>query len=402
MASQQQTYETPRYGLQRCCKSCQRLLQSRLTQTTGRKFTEIVQRGLVDSRSSQISHKASELSKGLTYRDAGVNIDAGNELVDRIGPACRATRRPEQLGGLGGFAALAELPTGYREPVLVTGTDGVGTKLKLAIDYNRHDSVGQDLVAMCANDVLVTGAEPFLFLDYYATGRLDVDTAERVIKGIARGCELAGAALVGGETAEMPGFYGEGDYDLAGFRVGVVEKSRIVSGADLLPGAVLIGLASSGPHSNGYSLIRRVIENSGVTVSEALLDELIAPTRIYAKNILSLQQQVTLLGMSHITGGGLLENLPRMWSGHDNLAALIDIDSWQRPAVFSWLQQAGNIDELEMLRTFNCGCGFVICVDPADVSSALASLAADGETASIIGSLVTPDTSAGNGQLLIS
>ncbi len=342
------------------------------------------------------------LSKGLTYRDAGVNIDAGNELVQRIAPAARATRRPEQLGGIGGFAALAELPSGYRQPVLVTGTDGVGTKLKLAIDFNRHDQVGQDLVAMCANDVLVTGAEPFLFLDYYATGKLDVDTAERVIKGIAAGCELAGCALVGGETAEMPGFYGDGDYDLAGFCVGVVEKAEIVSGADLIPGTRLIGLASTGPHSNGYSLIRRVIESSGTTVSAQLLDQLMAPTRIYARSILALRDSVTVLGMSHITGGGLLENLPRMWSGRDDIAALLDVDAWSRPEVFSWLQQAGNIDETEMLRTFNCGCGFVVCVAEADVENTLQTLRDQGETASVIGKLTAPDTDVGNGQILIS
>jgi len=274
--------------------------------------------------------------------------------------------------------------------------------LKLAIDYNRHDQVGQDLVAMCANDVLVTGAEPFLFLDYYATGKLDVDIAERVITGIAAGCELAGCALVGGETAEMPGFYGDGDYDLAGFCVGVVEKAEIVSGADLKSGTCLIGLASTGPHSNGYSLIRRVIESSGATVSDELLDQLMAPTRIYARSILALRGAVTVLGMSHITGGGLLENLPRMWSGRDDLAAQIDVDTWSRPDVFSWLQQAGNIDESEMLRTFNCGCGFVVCVAEADLENTLQTLRDQGETASVIGKLTAPDTDVGNGQILIS
>jgi len=346
--------------------------------------------------------KTTKVSKGLTYRDAGVNIDAGNDLVTRIAPACRATRRPEQLGGLGGFAALAELPSGYREPVLVTGTDGVGTKLKLAIDFARHDDVGQDLVAMCVNDVLVTGAEPFLFLDYYATGQLDVDVAERVIKGIARGCELAGCALVGGETAEMPGFYGDGDYDLAGFCVGVVEKSQIVSGKRLQPGTALIGLASTGPHSNGYSLIRRVIADAGIQVSGDLLDQLMAPTRIYARSILALRERVEVLGMSHITGGGLLENLPRMWSGRDDLAALIDLDAWQRPEIFSWLQQAGNIDEVEMLRTFNCGCGFVICVTPDDTETALEALRAEGESAAVIGTLTHADAEADSGQILIT
>jgi phosphoribosylformylglycinamidine cyclo-ligase len=339
--------------------------------------------------------------KGLTYRDAGVDIDAGAELVERIAPACKATHRPELLTGLGGFAALAAMPAKYRQPVLVTGTDGVGTKLKLAIDHDRHDTVGQDLVAMCANDVLVTGAEPFLFLDYYATGHLDVDIAERVIKGIARGCELAGCALVGGETAEMPGFYAASDYDLAGFCVGVVERERIVSGNDIELDDALIGLASSGPHSNGYSLIRRVLEDSGVAVQHDLLDELMAPTRIYASNILALGAALTIRGMAHITGGGLLENLPRMFAGRE-LAALIDLDGWTRPDVFSWLQQAGNIDELEMLRTFNCGVGYVICVAAADAERACRLLEDLGETPSLIGRIVAPDTASGVGQQLLS
>ena len=343
---------------------------------------------------------SSEKSTSLTYRDAGVDIDAGNELVKRIGPIAKATHRPEQLSGLGGFAALAELPSNYAEPVLVTGTDGVGTKLKLAIDHDRHDGVGQDLVAMCANDVLVTGAEPFLFLDYYATGKLEVEIAERVITGIAKGCELAGAALVGGETAEMPGFYPGGDYDLAGFCIGVVEKSAIVTGQDLAAGDALIGLASSGPHSNGYSLIRKVIENSGTQLSDTLLDELMAPTRIYAKPILALQKAVTLKGMSHITGGGLTENLPRMFEGKD-LQALLDMDSWQRPDVFSWLQQAGNVAEAEMQRTFNLGIGFVVAVAAEDVEAALAILNESGETATLIGSMVAPGTDADAGQILI-
>lgn len=337
---------------------------------------------------------------GLTYRDAGVDIDAGNELVKRIGPAAKATHRPELLSGLGGFAALAELPSNYRQPVLVTGTDGVGTKLKLAIDHDRHDGVGQDLVAMCANDVLVTGAEPFLFLDYYATGKLEVEVAERVIKGIAKGCDLAGCALVGGETAEMPGFYPGGDYDLAGFCVGVVEKSAIVTGQSLTAGDALIGLASSGPHSNGYSLIRKVLEASGTQVSAALLDELMAPTRIYAKPILALQAALTLKGMSHITGGGLTENLPRMFEGSD-LKALLDLDSWQRPDVFSWLQQAGNVAEAEMQRTFNLGIGFVVAVAADDADAALEHLNGSGETATLIGRMVAPGAEPGPGQILV-
>ncbi len=343
------------------------------------------------------------MSKGLTYRDAGVNIDAGEELVRRITPAAQATRRPELLSGLGGFAALARLPTKYREPVLVTGTDGVGTKLKLAIDHDRHDSVGQDLVAMCVNDVLVTGAEPFLFLDYYATAALDVDVAERVINGIARGCELAGCALVGGETAEMPGFYQRGDYDLAGFCIGVVEQSRIVDGSKLGVGDVLIGLPSSGPHSNGYSLIRRLLADTRVTVDDALLDVLMAPTRIYARTVLALLEAHPVHAMAHITGGGIVGNLPRIFDGAaaPGLSALVNLDGWPRPDVFAWMQQAGNIDEDEMLRTFNCGIGFIVVV-PADAAeAALATLEALGEAPRMIGRLVDADTRPGPGERLI-
>ena len=327
------------------------------------------------------------MKRQLTYRDAGVDIDAGDELVRRIAPACRRTQRPEVLGGIGGFGALATLPSRYREPVLVTGTDGVGTKLKLAIDHDRHDSIGQDLVAMCANDVLVSGAEPFLFLDYYATSRLDVDVAERVIVGIAEGCRIAGCALVGGETAEMPGFYAPGDYDVAGFCVGVVERSEIVDGKGVVPGAVLIGLPSSGPHSNGYSLIRRILTDQQAHPSAELLDQLLAPTRIYAQSILETRRNVPIAGMAHVTGGGLLENLPRMFA-RDDVAARIDLDAWSRPAVFSWLSQAGNVDEREMLRTFNCGIGFVVCVAARDAERAVASLRALGEAPVRIGEIV--------------
>ncbi|MCZ6888633.1 MAG: phosphoribosylformylglycinamidine cyclo-ligase [Gammaproteobacteria bacterium] len=337
---------------------------------------------------------------GLTYRDAGVDIDAGNELVKRIAPATKRTRRDEQLTGLGGFAALATLPEKYREPVLVTATDGVGTKLKLAIDHGRHDGVGQDLVAMCANDVLVTGAEPFLFLDYFATAKLDVDTAERVIVGIAEGCLLAGCALVGGETAEMPGFYQSGDYDLAGFCVGVVERAAIVTGSRIAPGCSLIGLRSSGPHSNGYSLIRRVLDNADITPDGELLDQLLAPTRIYAKPIAALLEQTAVLGMAHITGGGFTENLPRMFGDH--LGAEVDLDSWQRPSVFAWLQQAGNIDEAEMLRTFNCGIGFVLCVDADVRDDALEVLRTAGEDPVDIGSIVDADAEPGPGHIVIT
>ena len=327
------------------------------------------------------------MTRKLTYRDAGVDIDAGDELVRRISPACRRTLRPEVLGGIGGFGALATLPSRYREPVIVTGTDGVGTKLKLAIDHDRHDSIGQDLVAMCANDVLVSGAEPFLFLDYFATSRLDVDVAERVIVGIAEGCRIAGCALVGGETAEMPGFYAPGDYDVAGFCIGVVERSEIVDGRQVAPGAVLIGLPSSGPHSNGYSLIRRILSDGQASPSVELLDALLAPTRIYARSILETRRTLPILGMAHITGGGLLENLPRMFA-RDDVAARIDLDAWQRPAVFPWLAQAGNVEEREMLRTFNCGIGFVVCVAAADADRAIATLRSLDETPVKIGEIV--------------
>jgi phosphoribosylformylglycinamidine cyclo-ligase len=338
----------------------------------------------------------------LTYRDAGVDIDAGDELIRRIAPAAQRTKRPEMIAGIGGFAALAALPSRYREPVLVTGTDGVGTKLKLAIDHDRHDGVGQDLVAMCVNDVLVTGGEPFLFLDYYATSRLDVDVAERVIKGIARACELAGCALAGGETAEMPGFYGKGDYDLAGFCVGVVERDQIIDGRGIAVGHRLIGLKSSGPHSNGYSLIRRILADQAQTPTGDLLESLLAPTRIYVRSIHAVLAKMRIAGMAHITGGGIIENLPRMFA-NDSVAALIDLDSWQRPAVFGWLAQAGNVVETEMLRTFNCGIGFVLCVARDDVADALKTLESAGEAPTVIGEIVEAgERKLASGQLLLN
>ncbi len=339
------------------------------------------------------------MSDGLTYRAAGVDIDAGNELVRRIGPACRATHRPETLSHIGGFAALSELPRGYRQPVLVSGTDGVGTKLKLAIDHDRHETVGQDLVAMCANDVLACGAEPFLFLDYYATGKLEVEVAERVIKGIAAGCKLAGCALAGGETAEMPGFYQDGDYDLAGFCLGVVEKERIIDGSRIAIGDQLIGLASSGPHANGYSLIRRILETCENRPESTLLEALLAPTRIYAKAVLALLAEAPVSGMAHITGGGFPENLPRMLAD-ENAAILVRTGSWEQPAVFNWLQEAGAIDEAEMLRTFNCGIGFVLCLAADTVETAVTLLEDHGERAAVIGEIVPSGTEPGTGELL--
>lgn len=326
--------------------------------------------------------------KPLTYRDAGVDIDAGDALVERIKPAAKRTQRPEVLGGLGGFGALVEIPSKYQRPVLVSGTDGVGTKLKLAIESGRHGSIGQDLVAMCVNDVLVVGAEPLFFLDYYATGRLDVDVATDVINGIAKGCELAGCALVGGETAELPGMYQGEDYDLAGFSVGVVEKAKIIDGSKVKDGDALIALASSGPHSNGYSLIRKILAVSGASFEQrlegrALIDRLMEPTRIYVKPLLSLLEQVPVHAFAHITGGGLTENVPRVLP--EGLGVEIDPKSWPRPALFQWLMEQGNVAEPEMYRTFNMGVGMVTIVDAADAARTLDALKAAGEQAWTIG-----------------
>jgi phosphoribosylformylglycinamidine cyclo-ligase len=327
----------------------------------------------------------------LSYRDAGVDIDAGDALVDRIKPLARKTLRDGVLGGIGGFGALFEVPKRYREPVLVSGTDGVGTKLKLAFELNRHDTVGQDLVAMSVNDILVLGAESLFFLDYFACGKLDVDTAASVVGGIARGCELAGCALIGGETAEMPGMYPEGEYDLAGFAVGVVEKAKIIDGKSIEPGDVVLGLASSGAHSNGYSLARKVIErarpdmNAPFDGERTLADVVMAPTRIYVKPVLGLLQKVNVKGMAHITGGGLLENVPRVLP--ENTVAELEKSTWPRPKLFDWLQAEGNVAENEMHRVFNCGIGMVIVVPAADAEAALAELAATGETVYRIGKI---------------
>lgn len=334
----------------------------------------------------------------ISYKDAGVDIDAGNALVDRIKHVAKRTARPEVMGGLGGFGALCEIPAGYRQPVLVSGTDGVGTKLRLAMDLARHDQIGIDLVAMCVNDLVVCGAEPLFFLDYYATGKLNIDVAAQVVTGIGAGCELAGCALVGGETAEMPGMYEGDDYDLAGFCVGVVEKSEIIDGSKVQPGDVLLALPSSGPHSNGYSLIRKIIEVAGVDINtvqldgQPLTDLLMAPTRIYVKALLQLIKQTgAVKAMAHITGGGLLENIPRVLP--DNASASIDLSSWQRPAVFDWLQQQGNVDETEMHRVLNCGVGMVICVAADQADQALQVLQQAGEQPWIIGSIEQADTS---------
>ncbi len=325
----------------------------------------------------------------VTYRDAGVDIDAGDELVERIKPHVKRTMRPEVIGGLGGFGALVRVPLDrFRKPVLVSGTDGVGTKLRLAIETGRHDTIGIDLVAMCVNDVVVQGAEPLFFLDYYATGHLDVGVAERVVAGIVEGCVQAGCALVGGETAEMPGMYHDADYDLAGFCVGIAEEERLIDGSRTRAGDVIIGLASSGPHSNGYSLIRKLLALGNATAAtevggRSLYDLLLAPTRIYVKPLLALQAELPVRGCAHITGGGLLDNIPRVVP--DGLEVRLDRRAWKRPPVFDWLQAAGNIDETEMHRTFNCGIGMTVCVPPDSADRALARLTALGETASVIG-----------------
>ena len=336
----------------------------------------------------------------LTYRDAGVDIDAGNSLVDRIKPAVKRTQRPEVMGGLGGFGGLFALDTAkFKQPVLVSGTDGVGTKLRLAIDLNKHDQIGIDLVAMCVNDILVTGAEPLFFLDYYATGKLDVEVAAQVVEGIAEGCSQAGCALIGGETAEMPSMYEQGDYDLAGFAVGAVEKDQLIDGAKVAAGDRLVALPASGPHANGYSLIRKIIERAqpdwNTTEGKTLLGQLLAPTRIYARAVKALAEQVDIHAMSHITGGGLTENLPRVFP--DELAASIDWSSWERPTVFDWLAEQGNVEDAEMRRTFNNGVGMVVIVAADQADKAVEAMRAAGEDAWVIGEIVER----GNGDAVI-
>lgn len=327
----------------------------------------------------------------LSYRDAGVDIEAGDLLVENIKPYAKRTMRPEVISGIGGFGGLVEISKKYRNPVLVSGTDGVGTKLKLAFALNRHDTVGIDLVGMSVNDILVQGAEPLFFLDYFACGKLNVDVATEVIKGIAAGCEQAGCALIGGETAEMPDMYPPGEYDLAGFAVGVVEKENIISGAEICTGDVVLGLASSGVHSNGFSLVRKIISRGKADLhtkfdgDKSLADCLMAPTRIYVRPLLALMKMVTVKGMAHITGGGLLENVPRVLPR--NVKAVLDKKSWQVPELFAWLQAQGNIEAQEMARTFNCGIGMVVIVSAQDAPAALRHLLQAGETAWVIGSI---------------
>ncbi|MBU0688929.1 MAG: phosphoribosylformylglycinamidine cyclo-ligase [Gammaproteobacteria bacterium] len=328
-------------------------------------------------------------NSSLSYRDAGVDINAGDQLVENIKPYAKRTMRPEVLSGIGGFGGLVEISKKFKEPVLVSGTDGVGTKLKLAFELNRHDTVGIDLVAMSVNDILVQGAEPLFFLDYFACGKLDVPSATDVIKGVAFGCEQSGCALIGGETAEMPGMYPEGEYDLAGFAVGVVEKSKIITGEHIKPGDVVLGMASNGAHSNGYSLVRKIIERSKPDLNakfdgeRTLADCIMAPTRLYVKPLLSLMQSITIKGMAHITGGGITENVPRVLPA--NVVADIDSKTWQMPKLFEWLREGGNVEAQEMFRTFNCGIGMVVIVDAADADAAVKQLQEAGETVSRIG-----------------
>ncbi len=348
---------------------------------------------MVDDNLSKSAATAAKSS--LSYRDAGVDIDTGNALIERIKPLAASTSRDGVMDSLGGFGALFQIPKKYKEPILVSGTDGVGTKLKLALELNKHDTIGIDLVAMCVNDLIVQGAEPLFFLDYFATGKLQLERATDVIKGIADGCLQAGAALIGGETAEMPGMYQSEDYDLAGFCVGVVEKSKIINGEHVKPGDVLIGLASSGPHSNGYSLVRKILETANADLNvnfdgSTLGEKLLAPTTIYVKPVLKVLETINIKAISHITGGGLLENLPRVMP--DNTCAKIDKSSWQMPAIFNWLQENGNVATNEMYRTFNCGIGMVIVVDKNDVDATLKLFTGENIPASVIGTIETSQT----------
>jgi phosphoribosylformylglycinamidine cyclo-ligase len=328
-----------------------------------------------------MTKSSSSLAAGLSYRDAGVDIDAGDALVERIKPLAKKTMREGVLAGIGGFGALFEVPKRYREPVLVAGTDGVGTKLRLAFEWNCHGTIGQDLVAMSVNDILVQGAEPLFFLDYFACGQLTIDTAARVIGGIAKGCEIAGCALIGGETAEMPGMYPPGEYDLAGFAVGAVEKSKIINGSRICAGDIVLAIASSGAHSNGYSLVRKIIERAGAKPDDdldgrPLIEVVMAPTEIYVKPLLKLMSEIDIKGLAHITGGGIVDNVPRVLP--ENMQAVIQRDTWVLPALFRWLQTQGNVADAEMVRVFNCGIGMVLIVAPELASTAIKSLAAQG------------------------
>ena len=330
----------------------------------------------------------------ISYKDAGVDIKAGDELIKNIKPYAKATNRPEVMGGLGGFGSLFEIPKKFKNPVLVSGTDGVGTKLKLAFDLNTHNTIGQDLVAMCVNDILVQGAEPLFFLDYFACGKLDVEMATEVIKGISEGCLIAGCALVGGETAEMPGMYSGGEYDLAGFSVGAVERSKVIDGKSISVGDIIIGIASSGPHSNGYSLIRKVLEKENIDFGtdfdgKTYGDVLMAPTKIYVKSILSLLEKIKVNGLAHITGGGIYENIPRVLK--ENQKAVIKKDSWNMPSIFQWIKEKANIGDDELYKTFNCGIGMVVITNPNDKEEAIRILEQNGETVFLLGEIANRD-----------
>ncbi len=345
----------------------------------------------IHTRPHSPMRRQTKSNESLSYRESGVSIDAGNELVERIRHVAQETFRPGVLQGLGGFGALFEIPTQhYKNPVLVSATDGVGTKLKLASMLNRHDTIGIDLVAMCVNDIIVCGAEPLYFLDYYATGKLQPEQTETVVRGIAQGCLQAGCALTGGETAEMPGMYQSGDYDLAGFAVGIVEKDKIMTPERVKAGDLILGLASTGLHSNGYSLVRKIVEVTHTDLAQpfedtSLGEKLLTPTRIYVKSILTLLESVRVTAICHITGGGILENLPRVLP--QGMSAKISKSSWRLPALFQWLQDKGKIEEIEMHRTFNCGIGMVICVDPKDADAAIASLEKSGEQVRALGEI---------------
>ena len=333
--------------------------------------------------------------KPILYKDAGVDIKAGDKLISNIKPYAKATSRSEVMGGLGGFGSLFKLPKKYKNPVLVSGTDGVGTKLKLAFDLNTHNTIGQDLVAMCVNDILVQGAEPLFFLDYFACGKLEVDMATEVIKGISEACLLSGCALVGGETAEMPGMYTQGEYDLAGFCVGAVEGDKIIDGEDISEENIIIGLASSGPHSNGYSLIRKIIEKEKISLNhdfdgKTYADVLMAPTKIYVKSILNLIEKVKINGLAHITGGGIYENIPRILK--ENQKAHIKKGSWKIPSIFNWLKEKANINDDELYKTFNCGIGMVLIADSKDQENIMEILKKTGETPYLIGKIVNKNS----------
>jgi len=355
---------------------------------------------------SKAQNTQSQNSRALSYRDAGVNIDAGNAFVEKIKSSVASTKRPGVMGGFGGFGGCFELPEGYQQPVLVSGTDGVGTKLKLAIELNKHDTIGIDLVAMCVNDILVLGAEPLYFLDYYATGELDTEVAVSVVEGIAEGCRQSNAALIGGETAEMPGMYGKGDYDLAGFCVGVVEKQKIIDGSKVKAGDAMIAIASSGPHSNGYSLVRKIIEVSQADINDSfgstgntLGETLLAPTRIYVKSLHEVLPKFDIHAMAHITGGGLLENIPRVLP--ENTQAVIDKNSWQLPEIFQWLKENGNVEANEMYRTFNCGAGMVLITDANDADAIISTLNQNGENAWHLGKIVASNISTGDREQVV-